>query len=435
MHRGNTEQLSKWADRLDAFTFALDAIDADDPFRFCEDAWEIWQSAAAADPPPMTSPAVLVVLEGLRALAHAMTVATLDYYRTPDVTDRMTVATVRTALGANLDGIRGDCERWLGHEAPAADEIRARCMSILSGMQAANESGDELRAEHAPAGAPARGSLDTGFVYDKVCALSEADNKRYREAYDRLRRMLDRELLQHICDGADALTDVLAAIVHELEADRMLQSDEDAMDECKRRIRSAVLSVTSALRIHREQTTAAAARTFGVDSAEANTVRRLFNDLTRSSCDYGWLEELRDALQHGDIDAVTYHFPARLDGRARADVFLNVEHLSRLGPRAGRISARSELAGATADTSIVTMLTATLPKVKAVQELLDPLLFPDVAEDVSVVKEFICRFGGGDGMRALHSAAGFTGGRLTPPRLSPRVLAFVQGFQARGHSA
>lgn len=414
---GDAEQLSKWADRLEAFTFALDAIDADDPFSFCEDAWEIWQSAAAADPPPMTSPAVLVVLEGLRALAHAMTVTTLDYYRTPDVTHRMTVAAVHAALVDSLNGIRGDCAHWLRYGAPAADEIRARCTAVLSSMQAANESGDELRAEHASTVETARGSLDTSFVYDKVCALSDAENKRYREAYDRLRRMLDRELLQHISDGADNLSEVLAGIARDFEADRICLSDTDAIDECKRRIRSAVLSVTSALRIHREQTITAAARTFGIDSAEANTIRRLFNDLTRSSSDYRWLEELRDALQHGDIDAVTYQFPTILDRHARVDVRLNRD------------------AGYPADPSIVAMLEACQPKVDALQSLVDKVVYPDVAEDVSVVREFICRFGGRAGLRALHSAAGFTGGRWTPPHLSPRVLAYVAGFDSAGFSA
>lgn len=435
MNRENADQLDTWVDRLDAFIFALDAIDADDPFSFCEDAWEIWQNAAAADPPPLTSPAVLVVLEGLRALAHTMTVTTLDYYRTPDVTNRMTVRAVHAALTENLNGIRGDCERWMRDGAPRADEIRARCTSVLASMQAADESGDELRAEHAPADGTARGRLDTTFVYDQVCALSEADNKRYREAYDRLRRMLDRELLQHISDGVATLTDVLTGIGHDFQADRICVSDADAVDECKRRIRSAVLSVTSALRIHREQTITAAARTFGIDSAQANTVRTLFNDLTRSSRDYRWLEELRDDLQHGDIDAVTYRFPTAGRGPAQVDVCLNQAYTSRPAT-AGRTWASSpDIAGATGDPSVVAMLEACRPKVDALQGLVDKVLYPDVAEDVSVVREFICRFGGRAGLRALHSAADFTGGRWAPPQLSPRVLAYVAGFEKQGFSA
>ncbi len=47
-----SQQLAAWQDRLAAFVTALDAIDADDPYTFCEDAWDIWESAAISDPPP-----------------------------------------------------------------------------------------------------------------------------------------------------------------------------------------------------------------------------------------------------------------------------------------------------------------------------------------------------------------------------------------------
>ncbi len=46
-----SQQLAAWLDRLDAFVTALDAIDADDPYSFCEDAWDIWESAAISNPP------------------------------------------------------------------------------------------------------------------------------------------------------------------------------------------------------------------------------------------------------------------------------------------------------------------------------------------------------------------------------------------------
>ncbi len=60
-----SQQLAAWLDRLDAFVTALDAIDADDPYSFCEDAWDIWESAAISDPPPpATDPAMLLVLGG-----------------------------------------------------------------------------------------------------------------------------------------------------------------------------------------------------------------------------------------------------------------------------------------------------------------------------------------------------------------------------------
>src|SRR5689334_9935963 len=143
-------RLAVWTDRLDAFCAALAAIDADDPFDYCAEAWEIWQGAAAADPPPAADPAVLVVLGTLQALAHAMTSATLDYYRTADVRDRMTLSAVHTSLNHCLGKLRRECERWLAEGAPPADEINTRSIALVASLQASG----------------ARPTVDTGIMFD-----------------------------------------------------------------------------------------------------------------------------------------------------------------------------------------------------------------------------------------------------------------------------
>src|SRR4051812_5732161 len=203
-------RLGVWTDRLDAFKATLDAIDADDPFDYCAEAWEIWQGAAAADPPPATDPAVLVVLGALQALAHSMTSATLDYYRTADVRDRMTISAVHTSLKHCLGTLRRECGRWLDEGAPPADEISTPSIALVASLQASG----------------AGPTVDTGIMFDKVCALTNTENKRYREAYDRLRTMVNRELLQHITVETDILSDVVAGIVLDLQSSHGSTFDE-----------------------------------------------------------------------------------------------------------------------------------------------------------------------------------------------------------------
>jgi hypothetical protein len=405
--------LCVWIDRLDTFVLALDAIDADDPFGFCADAWEIWQSAAAADPPPQTSPAVIVALGALQAVAHAMTSATLDYYRTPDVRDRQTLPAVHASVKACLGTLRRETGRWLGDGLPAADEIEVRREALVASLQTAK--------------APGAGPRSTaGITFDKVCALSDAENKRYREAYDRLRRMLNRESLQHIIDESDALSGVVTGIVLDLRSSRGSTFDVGLMAERTGKIESALVSVTGALHAHRAESVKTAMRTFGRDSAEAEAVEMLFSDAKQTSFDYRWLGELHDPLQRGDTAAVKYRITARRYGEPYVDVQLDRTYLAQVARR--KWPRPDELIVMPHDPSVLDMIKAVQPKLNSLQAQLDRILYPNVADDVAAVQELIFRFGGQKGLDALHSAPGVTHKPWMPPHLSPRVLSFVRSF-------
>lgn len=393
-------RLAVWTDRLDAFCAALDAIDADDPFDYCAEAWEIWQGAAAADPPPATDPAVLVVLGALQALAHAMTSATLDYYRTADVRDRMTISAVHTSLKHCLGTLRRTCEQWLAYGAPPADEINARTVALSASLQASG----------------ARPTVDTGIMFDKVCALTDTENRRYREAYDRLRTLVNRDLLQHITVESDTLSDVVTGIVLDLQTTHGSTFDENITEERRRKIGAALAGVTGALHTHREQSVANAAKAFGRNSMQAKAVSALFDDLKRLSFDYRWLSELHHSLQRDDGGPLRYQFTARRLGGPHVDVLLDRQQM-----------AQSELV-MPRNPSVLDMIKAVQPKMSALQGQIDEIMYPTVAEDVEAVKELVGRFGGQKGLDALKSAPGATREAWTPPHLSPRVLSFVRTF-------
>jgi hypothetical protein len=131
-----SDRLDAWIDRLDAFISALDAIDADDPFTFCTDAWDIWERAAVADPPPETSPATLVVLGVTEALADVMASAARDY---PGAPAALTLSAVHASLTDELNAIRRECERWRCEGLPSADAVKALSATALAGLRVAND--------------------------------------------------------------------------------------------------------------------------------------------------------------------------------------------------------------------------------------------------------------------------------------------------------
>jgi hypothetical protein len=129
------QRLGIWVDRLDAFSQSLDAIDADDPYTFCEYAWDIWESAAVSDPPRATEPAMLVVLGVTEALKDVMTSAT-----------RLTLSALHAALTDELNGLRRECERWRHEGLPSADAVKALSAIAAAGLQVATDPGNQLSA-------------------------------------------------------------------------------------------------------------------------------------------------------------------------------------------------------------------------------------------------------------------------------------------------
>ena len=193
------------------------------------------------------------------------------------------------------------------HASTSSSEIRSSRRSIstaISNLVLVVDVFQQLTVDHAP-------------IFEKVCSLTEDEDKRYRGAYERLRRMIDSELLEHIDDESKRFCDQLIAVLIDLRDNRISLLDVDAWDEHRRKVRSALISFTAALQIHQEQTISAAKKTFGRNTPQLAAVEKLFKDLRKSSFDYGWLEEMRDALQHGDINAFRWGFGASMHGDPR----------------------------------------------------------------------------------------------------------------------
>lgn len=394
---------------------------------------------------PGQTPAMLLALEAICAAAQATTDVIIDWADTPDVRDRYTRETAHSHLNSALDEVLSTSTRWLNVGLPAADEVQQRIASAAKQLQEAMEllekSNAELDAQDAEAEADPYGAILVHMdlsrcdapIFEKVCSLTEEEDKRYRDAYERLRKMLDSELLGHISDESDRFLAQLMSILEDLRDNKIGVFDWDAWDERRRKVRSALISFTSALQSHEDQTIRAVRDTFGRRTPQEGAVLALFNDLKANSFEYRWLLEMRDALLHGDINAFKYDFAARLHGENAVNVYMDRQYMFDFTKEARNKPwlKRSELQDRNSDPSVLDMTKAVQPLMGPLQEKLDRLLYPGAGEDAAVVRELLARYPDKQGQRALQNGPGFTRRNMCPPLspLAPRVLAFAASFQ------
>jgi hypothetical protein len=384
----------------------------------------------------------------LNALAKTSTTVVMDWADTPDVRDRYTRDSAQRLADDALRDVLSECKGWLSGALPSSDEIHQRFTAVAADLKEsmdllARRTG-EMDAEDAEAAADPYGAIllhrdpsrSDAPIFEKVCSFTKEENTRYRDAYERLRRMIDSELLQHISDESDRLCDVLAGVLSELQSQRLSLSDQDAMDERPRRIRSALISFTSALQIHEYQTIRSARQSLGLARSQVEEVKALFDDLRKTSFEYRWLEALRDALQHGDINAFTWSFNVSV--RADPEVTINMDRAFMLefvkDNRDKPWLKRRELEELRSDPSVLDMITAIHTLMGPLQEKLDKVMYPKVAEDAAAVHELIGRFQGRHGMYFLQAGPGLTRRQLAPSQtpLAPRVLHFADTYEAGG---
>jgi hypothetical protein len=438
------ERLRDWIGRLKAFAGALDDLDGETPADFCESALDGWQAVLMSDPPPKTSPAMVIALRALNALIQVMTAVTMDWADTPDVRDRFTRGAAHQRAREALVELMSEGQRWLTEGLLSEHEVQQQIAATIGEFKQAKDlvegKNAEMDAEDAEANADSYGALlishdpnrDPSFMFEKVCSLTEDDDKRYRDAHERLRRMIDSELLRHISDEVDRFFDQLMAVLIDLRDNRIGMFDEDAWDEQRRKVRSALIAFTAALYSHREQTIRAAKKALG-RGLEVQAVEKLFDDLRKTSFDYGWLEEMRGALQHGDINAFKWGFGASMQGEPTANVYMSREFMLDFTRQSSQKKwlKRRQLEDMNSNPSVLDMIKAIQPLMGSLQAKLDKILYPNVAEDVATVRELLSRYPGTQGLHALQSSPGFTRRNLWPNMtpLAPRVLGFAANYE------
>lgn len=137
-------------------------------------------------------------------------------------------------------------------------------------------------------------------------------------------------------------------------------------------------------------------------------------------------------MQHGDINAFKYDFTARLHGEPAVKVDMDRKFMLEFTKQTRKKwLKRSELEARTSDPSVLDMIKAIQPKMIDMQDKLDKIMYPHMADDAATVKELIGRFEGRKGLYAMQTGPGFTRRLGVSPfhRLAPRVLAFADNYR------
>jgi hypothetical protein len=299
----------------------------------------------------------------------------------------------------------------------------------------------ELDAEDAAAEADPYGGIllhldpsrSDAPILEKVCSFTEDENTRYSAAYRALEKMLEGDLFLHVSDECERLCDVLIALMLDLQSHRLSLANWDAVDDRRRKLRSALISFTNALQIHEEQTIKRARQTFGPYASQTKAIRKVFSDLKKTSFEYRWLGVQGDVLQHVDINAFKYSFTERLHGEPEVTVDVDREDLLEFTKQSWNKPwlKRKELQAMDSDPSVLDMIKAIQPLMRDLQPKIAKILNPNVAHDVEVVKELHGRFQGKQGQYAMQTGPGFTR-RLGIAPFSPlanSVLAFALAYE------
>ncbi|GJO17860.1 hypothetical protein NJB1507_08340 [Mycobacterium marinum] len=439
--------LRRWLDWLSDFNASLSGLEGDSPLDFCESASDAWHSGFSPDSaPPPGSPAMVIIVETARSLAQAMNSVTRDHYETPDVRDRVTRAEAEQSLREALEGLLQEGETWLNEVMPTAEQIRQRLpvtgATFTAALDAGAHLGAELDADDAEAEADPYGpilihrdpSRSDAPIIEKVDSFTEAEHNRYLTAYRALEKMLEADLFQHLSDESDRLCEVVVDVITYLRTGEMSLADTDAIEERRRKLRSALLSFTNAIQILEEQMIRRAEETFGRFARETRSVRRLFRDLKKASFDYRWLRVQGDVLRHVDINAFKCNFAVRLRGEPAVVVDVDRRGLLEYTKWSWKKPwlKRSELQAMDSDPSVLTMIQNIQPFIRDLHSKIETILYPDVAHNAEVVRELIGRFEGRRGMYAIQTGPGFTQRVKAPPfrLLAPHVLAFADCYQA-----
>ncbi|WP_032378978.1 hypothetical protein [Rhodococcoides fascians] len=437
--------LREWVGKLDTFIGGLDSPTSDSSMQFCESASDTWSAEISANTAPKPTNAAMWIFFGTATtIAQALHEAAMDQTNTPDYRDRMTGEEMRGPLRSSLQVISRIGHGWLSEGLPPDAEVTQKIADTGSAlkqlMEGTRQLVEEEAAEDAAAAADPYGAIlgyqspdvDAVIVFTKVCSFTRDEHDRYSGAYARLQKKIDRELLRHVSDENERFCDVLIGVLSDLRDRNLNFGDEDAMDERRRKLRSALISLTSALHSHKDQSIRAVRDVYGRRSHQEQDVLALYNDLLNSSFEYGWLMAMRDALLHGDINAFKYKFAVRLQGEDEASVFMDREYMLRFTKedRSKHWLRRDQLEQLESDPSILDMIAAIQPLMTTLQDQLDSIQYPDVAADAATVAELIGRFDGREGLYALQGGPGFTR-RLKIPRytrLAPRVLSYADHF-------
>ncbi|MEU2104439.1 MULTISPECIES: hypothetical protein [unclassified Nocardia] len=240
-------------------------------------------------------------------------------------------------------------------------------------------------------------------VYVHVRRLEDADVLRYREAYNTLDGILNVNVFTYVKETFKGFMNAVQADVQELQESKYSPANPDGIIAVGVRMRTAVLSMCSALYFHQEHNYKQIVRKFGENGSEHNKVQKIFNRLFERSPEYRLLYHLRNTMVHYALDVVRISAGARLVDEVpvgwtdpKVDISAMIELNTEL-----KEAYRRQLRAMAEDPSILELVSKAMPLVFEANEKILRVIHPEVDEACQAASEFDAIFADQEGVRAL----------------------------------
>lgn len=244
----------------------------------------------------------------------------------------------------------------------------------------------------------------TGLQMDQIAVLSPEEHRHYQDAYQRAASIVFGGVLSYFQVSAQGLrAKVLDAEAAFAQPQFQPQTHPQEALQLISEIRSAVLSLASAVFFHQEQTYQRASDLHASDESTRAAVKTVFGQVFESSRGYRLLYSLRNVMTHHSMEVVkVFVQPFReADGqmRTRVDVTMN----RAMATKAKKLNqvVRAELVRMREDPDVLMLLDDVFQPLHRVDQQLSALLYPELGKTCESIMELDSLFKGAVGVRAL----------------------------------
>jgi hypothetical protein len=263
-----------------------------------------------------------------------------------------------------------------------------------------------------------------------VTVVSVDDHVRYREAYRRVFNIVLGGILTYFAVSAEALHAKVAE-ANQAFAERRFQPQTHPEEAVRlvSEIRSAVLSLASAVYFHQDQTYQLASDLHANDETVLASIEKVFKDVFDTNRGYRLLHSLRNVMTHYTMEAVTVSGRALqvADGRMEARFNLRIDR--GVAARSKKINkvVKAEFERMQDDPDVLELLDELHSPLYRADQRISALLYPDMRQTCETIVEFDNLFKGAPGIRALVSDwnPGVRGQRPSWTAWAPQLFEFA----------
>lgn len=240
-------------------------------------------------------------------------------------------------------------------------------------------------------------------IMDRVCDLSDADYRRYSDAYKVMSDLFVANMFTYVRQSAIDLMRLAEEASIAFRDGEISPTRPDDAIEWATKLRTAVLAFCSSIHHHQDQSYIEVIRKFGEDSDEHVAMKAAFAEIYDDCFGYRYLYKMRNTMVHFTmLTAAMKAEAANYNGEPVGFVDMRMDRSALIEQKRHlNQKLRDELNGLEEDPSIYEMAGEALPHLRDTNRCVLEILHPDLDDVCGIVREFDALFDGRPGIRAL----------------------------------